>query len=352
VKHALTGLYRYGNRSLTVIVCLALGVMAITITFEGSSAVVKTVAHALPYPSANLLIADFDERHSQSVRQFLEAQPGVESVEMMTQVWLRLAQVNGEPMTGATYLSRCASNPVEAQPARITIADDLAFRIGVRAGSSLEFETREGTFRAAVGVIRHPSPEERFWLTFIVDCRGLPRSTLIEAAAVHARNDRLETVLHAVNTQFPTLAAITTQDISSTIEGVMGDALILARMITWLAAASGLLILIAIVAASRAGRAREIGILSALGATRKTMVKIYSLEFLATAVLSAVIGSLLAFCFSSAILSALFYRPELAVEWRALVGAMVMSPLLTLAAGWLPLYRLLDQRPMEVLRHE
>ena len=352
VKHALTGLYRYGNRSLVVIVCLALGVMAITGTFEGGSAVVKTVGHALPYPDANLLIADFDEPHSQSVRRFLETQPGVESVQMMTQVWLRPAKVNGQPVTGAMYLSRCASRPAEAPADRITIADDLALRLGARAGSSLEFETREGMFRAVVGEIRHPPPEERFWLTFIVDCRGLSRSSLIELAAVRVREDRLEALVHAVNAQFPTLAAITTQEISSTIEGVIGDALRLLRMITWAAAAGGLLILIAIVAASGAERSREIGILSALGATRNTMLKIYSLEFAAMGALAAVIGGLLACGFSSVILTVLFYRPELVIEWRALAGAVLVSPPLTVAAGWVPLYRLLDQRPMEVLRHE
>lgn len=352
VKHALTGLYRYGNRSLIVIVCLALGVMAITGTFEGGSAVVKTVAHALPYPSANLLIADFDEPHRAAVNQFLETQPGVESVQMMTQVWLRLAKVNGESVAGAAYLSRCAADPAEAAGDSVAIEDDLAFRIGARPGSSLDFETREGTFQGIVGAIRHPSPEERFWLTFMVDCRGMPQSSLIEAAAVRVQDHRLEALVHAVNAQFPTLAAITTGDISSTIEGVMGDAVTLVRIITWSAAAGGLLILIAIVAASRAVRSREIGVLSALGATRRTMFKIYSLEFAATGAIAGVIGSLLACGFNSVILTALFYRPEVAIEWRAFAGAVLVSPLLTLGAGWLPLYRLLGQRPMQVLRYE
>jgi putative ABC transport system permease protein len=352
VKHALTGLYRYGNRSLIVIVCLALGVMSITGTFEGGSAVVKTVGHSLPYPDANLLIADFDEPHSQSVLRFLRTQPGVESVQMMTQVWLRPAQVNGQPVTGVMYLSRCESGPAGARADRITIADDLASSLGARDGSSLEFETREGTFRAIVGEIRHPSPQERFWLTFVVDCRGLRRSSLIEAAAVRVQDDRLEALVRAVNTQFPTLAAVTTQEIASTIEGVIGDALRLLRMITWAAAAGGLLILIAIVAASDAGRSREMAILSALGATRGKILKIYSLEFAAVGALAAVIGSFLACGFSSVILTMLFYRPEVVIEWRSIAGAVLLAPLLTVGAGWLPLYRLLDQRPMEVLRRE
>lgn len=352
LKHALIRLHRSGNQMLILIVCVALGVMVITGTFEAGSAVVKTVSSALPYPSANLLVAEFDDFHRNAVRMFLETQPGVEGVEMLTQVWLRLAKVDGAPIAGPAYLAQCAGSTAETGAGGVVIADDLAVRAGVRTGSVLAFETRDGPVQAIVGAIRHPRPEERFWLTFIVDCRGLPRSSLIEAAAVRVRADRVEAVRRAVHARFPTLAAITSEDILSTIRGVTEDALTVVRLTTLSAAAAGLLVLMTVVAASRAARSREIGILVALGATRGTMLKIYSLEFAAAGLLSAAIGSLLACGFNSVILTVLFYRPEVVVDWRALAGAMLISPLVTVAAGWAPTYRLLHRRPMEILRHE
>ena len=96
-------------------------------------------------------------------------QPGVEKVEMLTQTWLRIARVNG--VAKPRYLGRCASDPM---PGAGAILDDLAARIGAHVGSDLEFETRDGIFRTAVNAIRHPLPQERFWFTFLVECRNLP----------------------------------------------------------------------------------------------------------------------------------------------------------------------------------
>jgi putative ABC transport system permease protein len=352
LKHAFTGLYRHGNQSLIVIVCLAIGVMSITGTFVISGAVVQTASNALPYPKANLLIANFEESHGERVRQFLESQPGVESVELVTQVWLRLARVDGQPIDAATFMAKCSNHPSEAQGPRVTVANDLASRFGARAGSSLVFETRDATIPATVGAIRYPGADERFWLNILVDCRELPPSSLIAVAAVRVQDDRLATVQKAVNTELPTLAAITSNDIRSTIEGVTADALRLVRLASWIAAVAGLLILVAIVATSRAARSREMAILAALGANRATIFKIYSLEFAATGAISALIGSVLASGFSGVLLAVLFYRPQIVIDWPATAGAIAVLSVLTVGAGWLPLYRLLDQRPLEGLRHE
>jgi putative ABC transport system permease protein len=348
LKHALIGFSRSGSRSSIMIVCIALAVMVIAATFESGAAVMLTVSAALPYRDANLIVADFDESHRQAVRAFLEPLPGVESVEMVTETWLRVARVNGVPVEDSRYVARCAAAPM----AGVVIADQLASRLGAGVGSDLEFETRDGSWHASVTAIHHPRPEERFWFAFLADCRQLPQSSLIDLAAVRVRPDRISAVRRAVNTHFPTLAAITSDEIETTIRGVTQDAMTVLRVVTWSAAAGVGLILVTIVAASRAARLREIAILAALGATRRTIFKIYSLEFAALGVVSGAIGALLACGFTSVILSVLFHHVEVAVSWRTLASAMFVSSLLTLVAGWLPTYRLLDRKPMAVLRHE
>lgn len=109
---------------------------------------------------------------------------------------------------------------------------------------------------------------------------------------------------------------ITPDDIANT-RAVSDDAMTLVRVAAWYAIGAGLSILIALVAASRATRLHEIGIFTALGARRKTLLKIYTVEFAALGIVSGIIAALL-----------------------------------TIAAGWLPAYGLLHQRPLEVLRRE
>jgi putative ABC transport system permease protein len=348
LRHALVGLCRSRGRSLILIVCIALGVMIVAATFSSSGAATLVLSATLPEPDTNLMVADFDDSGRETVRGFLERQPGVERVEVVAQTWLRVVRVNGVPVEESRYLVRCAATP----PAGAVISDELASRLGVSVGSDLEFETRDGTVHTTLRAIHHPRPEEKFWFTFIVDCSVLPRSSLFQSAAIRVRPDRIEEVRRAVNAEFPTLATITFEEFESTLHGVTDDAMSLVRVVTWTAAAGGLLILISIVAASRTARSREIAILAALGATRRTILKIYSLEFAALGALSGAIGGVLACGFSAVITMALFHRPEAEISWRALAGTVLISPLLTLAAGWLPTYRLLSRKPLVVLRHE
>ena len=348
LKHALIGLCRSGSRPLILTVCVALGVMMIAATLESSGAVMLLVSATLPYADKNLLIANFNDSHRETVRRFLEQQPGVEAVDMLTETWLRVARVNGTPVEDSRYLVQCAATPTTGA----VIADDLASRLGAGAGSDLEFEMRDGTVHTTVSAIHHPRPAEKFWFTLSVDCSALPRSSLVQTAAIRVRPDRIQAVRSAVNTQFPTLATITSEEIESTIRGVTEDAMTLLRAVTWSVVVGGLLILISIVAASRAARSREIAILAALGATRWKIIRIYSLEFAVLGAFSGAIGGLLACCFRAVILIALFDHTEVAISWRVLAGTTLVSPLLTLAAGWLPTYQLLGYKPLEALRHE
>ncbi len=348
LKHALAGLCRSGNRSSISIVCVALGMMTITATFESSGAVIQAVSAALPYSDANLLVADFDNSYRETVRTFLQRQPGVEKVEMQTQTWLRLARVNGVAIEDARYLGRCTADSLSGA----ILADDLAARIGAHVGSDLEFETRDGTFRTTVSAIHHPLPQERFWFTFVVECRALPQASLIQLAAVRVRPHAIDAVRNAIHERFPTLAAVSAAEIESTIRGVTDDAMTLVRLIAWSAAMGGLLILIAVVATSRTARSREIAVLSALGARRGTMLTIYSLEFGATGLLAGFIGSLLGCGLNSAILTALFHHAEIGLSWRAVAGSIIVAPLLVWSAAWLPAFQLLRQKPLVILRRE
>jgi putative ABC transport system permease protein len=126
----------------------------------------------------------------------------------------------------------------------------------------------------------------------------------------------------------------------------------LLRIVSWYLIGAGLAMLIAVVAASRATRLREIGIFSALGARRKTLLKIYTAEFVALGTLAGLIANLISWGFTVVLLAIVFQRFQTALEWSAIAGGLVMAAVLTLTAGWLPAYNLLRSKPMEVLRRE
>ncbi len=234
-----------------------------------------------------------------------------------------------------------------------TIVDEEAARPhGARIGSVLVLASRDRVLEKTVTGIRKFTPAERFWSTLELDCSGLSPDSLYHRAQVQIAPDQFAAAEKAIRAEFPALPVITPEDIALTIRFVGEDAIRLVRVTAWYAIAAGLCVLIALVAASRSTRLREIGILSALGARRRTMLKIYSIEFAALGVLSGLVGSLLTVGFASVLLSVIFQRPQLVFDWNAIGIGLLTAAALTTAAGWLPAYSLLREKPMNVLRRE
>ena len=363
LRLGIASLGRPGNHSRGLIVALGVGVMLIVTTFDSSRSVLKIGMTNLPYGRDSLFIAGFEESHRAALRTFLEGIPGVDSVDIKTQARVRLSAVDGIPIeqleksrgtAGSWYIAGCNADQ-QRDPAatrRLTIGDDLAARLGVRAGSLLKFSAREESILAVVGEIRKLTPSERYWFTLSIDCAGLTGATLFHSAEIQARPERVAGIRAAVGGRYPTLPLIASEDIRETILGIADDAARLTRLVAWYAMAAGFSILVAVVAASRIARLREIGILAAMGGVPAAIFRIYTVEFAAIGVLAGLMGGLLASGFTSVVVSAIFRRPEAAIGWHSLPAGVLIAAPATVVAGWLPAYRLLKRKPLEVLRDE
>jgi putative ABC transport system permease protein len=109
------------------------------------------------------------------------------------------------------------------------------------------------------------------------------------------------------------------------------------------------------VASSAAGtrfrRMREVVILKTLGATRRRIAWIFSIEFLALGAVAGLMGSLLATAFAALWVKRLLdieYRPD----WFADALTVVLAAVLAAAAGWAASFRVLGRKPLEILREE
>ena len=105
------------------------------------------------------------------------------------------------------------------------------------------------------------------------------------------------------------------------------------------------------VAGTRFRRVREVVILKTLGATRKHVVRIFSVEFLTLGAVAGVMGAILATAFTSLVLKRLLDAP-FQFDPKATLIAVVLTALLANASGWLASIRILGQKPLEVLRDE
>jgi putative ABC transport system permease protein len=361
LRHGIAAVYHAGNRSRMLIAVLAAALAMMMATFETSRVVVQGVLDLLPFDRDSLFVAGFKDSQGNAVRAFLGQLPGVGGVEMITQLRLPLRSVDGwltvARMGASAHVAVCDPQLAAGgtEPRRLIMADDEARHIRAGVGSHLEFEARDlqgrdKIFTATLVATRKWTPAERYWSTMILDCSGLDSASMLHQAFVRVPLDRMSSIRQMIGARYPTLAVISPDDLSETILAVSRDAMTLARVVAWFAIGAGLCVMMAMVAASRNARLREMGILSALGARRATISAMYTVEFACIGLLAGLIASLLTWGFTSVVLSVVLQRAESAAVGKTIAAAIVVSIILSVAAGWLPAWGLLRHRPMEVLR--
>jgi putative ABC transport system permease protein len=135
------------------------------------------------------------------------------------------------------------------------------------------------------------------------------------------------------------------------VQEVVNQIALVVRFISAFAIVAGAIILASSVAGTRFRRMREVVVLKTLGATRRRLAAIFSVEFLVLGSVAGLMGSLLATAFSGLLLNRLLDAP-LRVDPAPNLIAIVLTAGIAAASGWLASFRILGRKPLEVLREE
>jgi putative ABC transport system permease protein len=92
-------------------------------------------------------------------------------------------------------------------------------------------------------------------------------------------------------------------------------------------------------------------ILKTLGATRRRVAGIFSVEFLILGAVAGLIGGILASGFSGLLLVR-FFEGRLRFDPLPNLLAIALTALIANTAGWLASFRILGRKPLDVLREE
>jgi putative ABC transport system permease protein len=151
--------------------------------------------------------------------------------------------------------------------------------------------------------------------------------------------------------RFPTVTVINVADVMQIVEEVVDQISLVIHFISAFTILAGAVMVASSVAGTRFRRMREVVILKTLGATRRRIAAIFSVEFLVLGTVAGVMGSLLASGFAALVLKFLMQ-----VEFRFDVIsdslAVALAALIAVAAGWLASYPILQRKPLEILRDE
>ncbi len=168
--------------------------------------------------------------------------------------------------------------------------------------------------------------------------------------AFHADPARVGDVERSLFAAYPTVTVINVADVLEIVRKVVDQIALIIRFLAGFAMLSGGIILASSVTATRFQRVREVAILKSLGALRKQIVSMLSVEFWMLGAIAGTAGVVFALLLSAILLHKLDvgFHPR----WTISLGAMLATAILASVTGWLACWSILQQKPLEVLREE
>jgi putative ABC transport system permease protein len=243
-------------------------------------------------------------------------------------------------------------DPGLARADEISLEQGFADSIGAKLGDELTFDVSGNEVKGRVTSLRKvmwQSFQPNFFIVMHPSLLvGAPAVHLLAAEADPQAKGRIQV---AMAKDFPNITLIDVTDMVAKVGRVLDLIAIITRALATLMLTSALLVLIASLIAGRLGRQKDLALLRTLGASHGTLLRSLAWEFLilggSSAVLATTLAWVLARVYTSRVLD-LPTHPGIGLG----VLLMVASAGLTLVVGVAGSLRVLNVKPMDVLRGE
>lgn len=374
LRHGFANLYRPGNQARSVLVALGVGVMFTLTTYLLQNTVLRNVTSEGPGREGNLFLLDV--RDTAAVSKVVEAQPGVTGkLQLVGYIVSRVMQKNGVPVT---QLDLSKQRQDQLQTVRVTtagalpdgielkngqwwkadatrpqlaISEQAAREYQLRVGDQLQFQMAGRTVPSQVVAVFRRLQRAPVRYDLVFPRLSLEHFPVVYYGAARVQPDKIPSVEQVLFEKFPTVTVMNLADVLKSIQQAVDQVAVVIQFLALFAIFAGIIILCSSVAGTRYRRVREVAILKTLGGTRARISRIFSVEFTILGATAGLVGGILANVFTG-IVAERFLEAPFDFEWRTLLLAIAATALLANLAGWLASARILDQRPLEVLRGE
>ncbi len=375
VRHGLANLYRPGNQSAAVLAALGAGVMLILSVFLMQRSIVGALHEDVKPDTPNLFLIDMSTDELPGIRALLERQAGViHQLEAVPVVSARIDSIDGTPVdqlrvknypkrllrsVSVTWSDEVPAGTKVAEgrwwsakdQTGLAVVDRVADRLHLKVGSQITFMAGEKEIPVKVTAIYKIIGEHAFARSEFI----LPHALLADQPAVwygdvHAKPEAIPAVERALFAVYPTVTVINIADILDTIQSVVDQITMVIRFLAAFSILSGLIILASSIASTRFRRIREVVVLKTLGATRRRIATVFSVEFVVLGLLAGAVGAV----FANVLTRILLHKMDVAFQHnvRGSLAAVAGTAVLAVATGWIASFHILGQKPLEVLREE
>ena len=378
IRHGMGNLYRPGNHARAALVALGVGVTFTLTVYLVQGAMLQSLVASAPPNMPNVFFINIQPEQQRPLMDIVQAHPGlIGDPAIQSSVSLRLDRVGTRSiedfdLQGFDRRFQRERNAREAQmipegttivegawwteaevavPSRfVSVAQDAAKALRIEPGMEMRWVAAGQPVEARVVSI-HKTEESRMdaGYDFLFAPGVLEALPTIYFGAVRMNPADVPSLQRATYKAFPSITVINIADVLAIVQEVLDQVTIFVEFISAFAIVAGVIILSSSVAGTRLRRIREVAVLKTLGATRRRLRGIFSIEFTLLGLVAGLMGALLASGFSAALLLR-FFEAEYHIAWMPIAVCVIATAVVANIAGWLASIRILDQKPLAVLR--
>ncbi|MFN3345396.1 MAG: ABC transporter permease [Chloroherpetonaceae bacterium] len=379
-RQGLANLYRPNNQTLVLILSLGFGTMLISLMYLLQAMLIEQVELTSKENQPNLVFFDVQSDQRKGVEELLTAidAPVMQTIPIVT---MRIAAVKGKTIAEArrdstvksawlweyrvsyrdtlneteTLIKGEMNKPVKSpnDSIKISINEFLAQALEVDLNDEISFDVQGVLVKCFVGSIRKVD-FRRIQPSFSI---LFPTGVLEDAPQFYAVLTRASSDEHSAEIQqamveaFPNVSAIDLGLILSTVDSILDKISLVIEFMALFSILTGVAVLIGSVLISRFQRMRESVLLRTLGAVRKQVVSIMTVEYLLLGFLASLSGVVLSAA-ASVILAYTVFKFTFAPNLLPMMAMMLVMIALTVVIGVQGSRGVHSHSPLEVLRNE
>ncbi len=383
VRQSIANLHRPQNQTLTLMVSIGLGTMLISTLFLVQQLLIRQLSFAGSGNQPNMILFDIQPQQRDSVANLVEASemPIIQKVPIVT---IRLEELNGvsrqqflkdstspvrkfvyEREWRVTYRDTLISSEklIEGSlppPGRlpdgtvgVTVSASIIKEMNAGVGSKVTFNVQGALINATITGIREVD-FNRVQTNFLI---LFPSGILERAPQFNVVVTRVESSVQSAKFQqlmvksFPNVSIVDLTQILKTVDEVLTKISFAIRFMALFSILTGLMVLISSVYLSKYQRIRESVLLRTIGASRRTILTINSLEYLWLGSLATLTGLGLSLGAGFA-LSKFVFKVPFNIDWLPLLATPLSITALIVLIGLLSTRKVVSESPLEVLRQE
>ena len=387
-RQGLANLYRPQNQTTVLMLALGLGTFLIVSLFLVQRTLLEQIKVTGGEGRPNLVLFDVQNRQVEGVKDVIRGE-GLPIMAEEPIVTMRMGTVKGRTIAEIRKDSTTRTTFAHDREYRVTYRDHLTesetivegefvgeydgpnpFQTDAAVPVSIEQEIAREDLKVGIGDTLTFDVQGRALTTVVSSIRKVdwqrigtnyfvlfPEGVLERAPQMHVVLSRTESdevsarVQRRIVKDYPNVSAIDLSLVLSTFQDLFGRLAYVIRFMALFSILTGLIVLAGAVVVSRYQRAEESVLLKTLGASRRTVLLIMTVEYLFLGVFAAITGILLALAAAWS-LSYFVFEGPFVVAPGALTLAFVVVIALTIGIGLFNSRGLYDKPPLDVLRAE